>query len=262
MSISICSFNVNSIRARIELIQRWLTEKRSIDILCFQEIKCTSDQFPVETFEALGYHCAINGEKRFNGVAICSKYPITSVKTTFGIEVLDRQKRLIEAKIGDSVILNCYIPRGDLEGEERHSYKMAFYDALTDYTRHLLSEHEKVILLGDFNVALTDRDVYDVSHFEGEVGFLPSEKEKLLALMGVGLEDCLRKEYPDKHIFTWWDYRTAGIWRNEGMRIDYIFASQPLCQYLESIEVDLWTRKRRTPTPSDHAPLIANFKVF
>ena len=260
MSVTVCSFNVNSIRSRVDLIERWLTEKRDIDILCFQEIKCESEQFPSEPFERLGYRCAVNGQKRLNGVAVCSKLPVESVKTEFGVDILDREKRLVETKIGDTLLLNCYLPRGGLEREERHAYKMAFYDALTEYTRNLLENHGQVILLGDFNVALSELDVYDAEVFEGAVGFLPSEKEKLNALLATGLRDCYRKLHPDEKAFTWWDYRSAGIWRDEGMRIDYILANEALCGKLESIEVDLWTRRRRSPTPSDHAPIVAQFE--
>ncbi|WP_300366892.1 exodeoxyribonuclease III [Hydrogenimonas sp.] len=262
MAVSICSFNVNSIRSRIDLILRWLTEKRDVDILCFQETKCEADQFPGDKLSDLGYHIAINGQKRLNGVAICSKLPIEMVKTEFGNDILDREKRLIEAKVGNTVILNCYIPRGGPEGEERHTYKMAFFDALTEYTRSLLEQYEKIVLLGDFNVALRDADVYDVEVFEGAIGFLSSEKERLNNLLAAGLSDCYRRLHPDEKAFTWWDYRSAGIWRDEGMRIDYILANPTLCSELESIDVDLWTRRRRSPTPSDHAPVVATFREF
>ncbi len=260
MALSICTFNVNSIRSRVDLIRRWLTEKREVDILCLQEIKCESEQFPYEAFESIGYNCVVNGQKRLNGVAICSKLPLSSVKTEFGNETLDREKRLIEAQIGDTVLLNCYIPRGGLEGEERFNYKMAFYDALREYTGSLLKEGKRVLLAGDFNVALTDLDVYDPEVFEGAVGFLPEEKKRLEKLLESGFCDCYRKLHPKERSFTWWDYRSAGIWRDEGMRIDYIFASEKLCEDCISAEVDLWTRRRRTPTPSDHAPLIVSFK--
>ena len=262
MSVSVCSFNVNSIRSRVDLIIRWLTEKRPVDILCFQETKCEADQFPHEAFEALGYRSVVNGQKRLNGVAITSKLPLEEVKTEFGSDILDREKRLIQATVGQTVLLNCYIPRGGPEGEERHAYKMAFFDALRDYVKRVLTEHEKVMLLGDFNVALTDLDVYDTEVFEGAVGFLPSEQAKMKELLKSGLNDCYRKRPPDEKRFTWWDYRTAAIWRDEGMRIDYILGSDPLCPELEEIDVDLWTRRRRSPTPSDHAPLIARFKTL
>ncbi len=260
MAVTLCTFNVNSIRSRIDLIVRWLTEKRSVDILCLQEIKCESERFPFEAFENLGYQCAVNGQKRLNGVAICSKLPLSSIKSEFENEILDRQKRLIEAQIGDTVLLNCYIPRGGASGEERYDYKMEFYDAMTEYADSLLKERKRVILCGDFNVALSDLDVYDPDVFDGAVGFLPEEKQKLKRLLKSGFCDCFRKLHPNERTFTWWDYKTAAIWRNEGMRIDYILASEELCDLCLSAEVDLWTRRRRTPTPSDHAPVIAGFE--
>ncbi len=255
--VTIATFNVNSIRSRVELIARWLEEKNPVDILCLQELKCEAEQFPHEPFEKLGYHLAINGEKRYNGVAVCSKLPIDRVKTVFDNDVLDRQKRLIEVEIQGAVILNVYAPHGESdENDPKHFYKMAFYDLLTDYVKALMQTYTKVIVLGDMNIALEEIDVYDPKVFEGRVGFLESEKAKLRALLNTGLHDCFRRKYPEKKAFTWWDYRTAGIWRDEGMRIDYIMATDALTEVCESIEVDLWTRRRRSPTPSDHAPLV------
>ncbi len=239
---------------------RWLDEKRPVDILCLQETKCASDQFPVSPFQERGYHLAINGQKRLNGVAICSKLPLENIVTHFDHEILDAEKRLVQADIGETTILNCYIPRGGEEGQERHAFKMAFFDALRAYVVALLAYKERVLLLGDFNVALESIDVYDTAVFEGAVGFLPSERDKMRTLLNAGLHDCFRHAHPDQKAFTWWDYRTAAIWRDEGMRIDYILASDALCPLLEKIEVDLWTRRRRSPTPSDHAPLVASFK--
>ncbi|MCF6201186.1 MAG: exodeoxyribonuclease III, partial [Hydrogenimonas sp.] len=238
----------------------WLTEKRQIDTLCFQEIKCEEESFPFEVFRSMGYECVVNGQKRLNGVAICSKFPIKNVKRSFESEVLDSQKRLIEAEIGETVILNCYIPRGGLEGDEKHLYKMEFFDTLKEYAKDLLKMRKKVIILGDFNVALTNLDVYDPDIFKGAVGFLDSEKEKMKALLSLGLNDCYRRFHPIERSFTWWDYRTAGIWRDEGMRLDYILASETKCKECISVEVDLWTRRRRSPTPSDHAPVVAQFE--
>jgi len=259
--MKIATFNVNSIHSRIDLITTWLEEKNPVDILCMQELKCVEERFPKASLEALGYQIAINGEKRYNGVAVCSKYPIKRSKTEFGIEVLDRQKRLIEVEIEDIVILNVYAPHGESdENGPKHLYKMAFYDALTEYVSALQKKHARVILLGDLNVALEDIDVYDPAVFKGRVGFLESEKEKLRALMETGLQDCFRAKYPQEKAFTWWDYRTAGIWRDEGMRIDYILATKEVMGECLEIGVDLWTRRRRTPTPSDHAPLVGELE--
>ena len=138
---------------------------------------------------------------------------------------------------------------------------MDFYDALTAYVAKLHEAYEKVIVLGDMNVALEDIDVYNPEIFEGSVGFMESEKAKLRALLKAGLQDCYRQKYPGTKAFTWWDYRTAGIWRDEGMRIDYILATDAVVAQCEEITVDLWTRRRRTPTPSDHAPLVGELSL-
>ena len=260
--MKIATFNVNSIRSRVDLIARWLKEKNPVDILCLQELKCEEEQFPKAPFEELGYRVVINGEKRYNGVAVCSKLPIDRVKTEFGVKVLDQQKRLIEVEIAGIVILNVYAPHGESDEEDpKHIYKMDFYESLTKYVKDLQAEHEKVIVLGDMNVALEDIDVYDPMLFRGRVGFLESEKEKLRMLIETGVHDCFRTKYPDEKAFTWWDYRTAAIWRDEGMRIDYILATESVVKMCKDIGVDLWPRRRRTPTPSDHAPLVGELEV-
>ncbi len=256
--MKIATFNVNSIRAREELTIEWLEKKNPIDILCLQELKCEETKFPKESFERLGYKIAVNSQKRYNGVAICSKRGFERVKKIFDIPVLDEQKRLIEVQIGDIIILNIYAPHGESdENDPKHKFKMDFYDALKKYVSALLHMNERVILTGDMNVALANIDVYDAKVFENRVGFLESEKQKLRELLKIGLFDCFREKYPDKKAFTWWDYRTAAIWRDEGMRIDYILSSAKLLKKCIEINVDLWTRRRRSPTPSDHAPLVA-----
>ncbi len=255
--MTIATFNVNSIRSRVDLIMRWLREKFAVDLLSLQEIKCEEAQFPAEAFEELGYHLAINGQKRYNGVAICSKRPFDRIKTRFDDEILDREKRLIEVQIGRRVILNLYAPHGESdESHPKHLYKMAFYERLTRYLKEKMKQTNEIVLLGDMNVALEDMDVYDPARFEGTVGFLESEKEALKRLLEIGLHDCFREKHPDSHGFTWWDYRTAGIWRDEGMRIDYILSTDAIMRRCTRIEVDLWPRRRRSPTPSDHAPLV------
>ena len=259
--MKIATFNVNSIRARADLTAKWLREKNPVDILCLQELKCEEEQFPKAPFEELGYHIAINGQPRYNGVAILSKRPFSQVKREFGVDVLDREKRLIEVRIGDLTLLNVYAPHGESdERHYKHLYKMDFYDALTDYLRTIRKEHERLIVTGDLNVALEDIDVFDPQFFAGSVGFLESEKRKLRALLESGLHDCCREKHPDVRCFTWWDYRTAAVWRDEGMRIDYILATEPLARGCTAIEVDMWTRRRRSPTPSDHAPLVGELE--
>ncbi|NPA29053.1 MAG: exodeoxyribonuclease III [Epsilonproteobacteria bacterium] len=260
MGLTFATFNVNGIRARLTLLSRWLKEKRPVDVLLMQEIKCRNDAFPHRDFEAMGYTCAVNGEKGFNGVAICAKAPLTNVITHFDAPTLDRQKRLVQAQINKTTVICCYAPRGAKTGEKK-AFKAAFYRELTDYITQTLPRKPALLLGGDLNVALTESDVYDPALFQGEVGFLPEERAALRSLLQTGLHDCWHRHHrPDIAPFTWWDYRTAAIWRNEGMRLDYLLASDTLCENLEEIAVDLWPRRRKTPTPSDHAPVVATFK--
>jgi len=258
--LTLATFNVNSIKARKDLIIRWLEEKVKIDVLCFQEIKCEERNFPFEEFEKLGYECAVFGQKAYNGVAICSKYPMSDIQKGFGDERFDLQKRMIKAKIKDIIVYNVYAPHGGEEGSEKHRYKLEFFEYLREFIKqkHDL-ENEKISIVGDLNVAREDIDVYDPVFFQGKTDFMDDEREIFEKFLDIGLIDLFRYAHPLKRGFTWWDYRTAGVFRDEGMRIDYILASSSLSEQLKDIKVDMWTRKRRKPTPSDHAPLIADF---
>ena len=262
MSLTLATFNVNSIKARKELLIRWLTEKVNIDVLCLQELKCEEKNFPFEDFEKLGYQCAVNGQKTYNGVAICSKLPMKNIQKGLNSEKFDTQKRVIKADIKDITLYNIYAPHGGEEGSEKHLYKLEFFKFLKEYikTNHDL-ENEKVCILGDLNVARDDIDVYDPELLRGVIDFMDDEREVFEDFLSIGLIDLFREKYPDKHGFTWWDYKTAAVFRDEGMRIDYILASPPLAEKLIDIKVDMWTRYRHKPTPSDHAPVVAEFDI-
>ncbi|WP_200762360.1 exodeoxyribonuclease III [Nitrosophilus alvini] len=259
--MKIATFNVNSIKARKELIIRWLNEKVSIDVLCFQELKCTDENFPYEDFENLGYKCEVFGQKAYNGVAICSKFPFEEVQKGFGDEKMDREKRFIRAKINGINILNIYAPHGEIEGV-KHEYKLRFFEYLGNYIKNNFSlEKDMVCVAGDMNVARDDIDVWEPELLRGTIGFMDDEREAFEKFLSIGLVDLYRKFHPNSHGFTWWDYRNAAVWRDEGMRIDYILASPPLSKLCKKIEVDMWTRRRRSPTPSDHAPVIVHFET-
>lgn len=257
----ICTFNVNSIKARKDLILAWL-EHRSydIDILCFQELKTEETSFPFQDFQSLGYQSTVFGQKTYNGVAICSKLPIDKASRGFGEDEWDRQSRLITARIGDIHIINAYAPHGDLRATEKFQYKQGWYKTLLSYLKKNFSRDASLLLVGDLNIAFTDSDVYDADALADTIGTMPEERALLQSLYDWGLFDSFRYLYPDQRKFTWWDYRTAGIWRDEGMRIDYILCTEGLLPRIQSLDVDLWPRKRRKPTPSDHAPVLVELK--
>ena len=258
--MKIATFNVNSINARKDLIIRWLTEKNPIDVLCFQEIKCEEQKFPLQDFQNIGYECAIFGQKAYNGVAICSKLGFEEIQKGFGDPFWDEQKRFLRAKIAGIDIINIYAPHGDLAGE-KHTYKLQFFKYLKEYigSRYDLSTDD-LLLVGDLNVARDDIDVWAPDLLRGTVDFMDDEREAFEDFLSVGLHDLYRECHPEEHGFTWWDYMTAAVWRDEGMRIDYILASDPMKERCEEIYVDMWTRRRRSPKPSDHAPIVGVFK--
>lgn len=260
--MKICSWNVNSIKARKDLLFKWLEEKRKydIDILCLQELKVEEDIFPFNDFKEKGYECVANAQKRYNGVSICSKLPIEETIKDFG-SFFDNQKRLLISKIKGIYIINVYAPHGDLRGGEKYYYKLKWYEKFLNWLKENFSPDLPIIMVGDFNVALEDIDVYDPELLKDSIGTMPEEREALKKLINWGFIDTFRYLYPEKQQFTWWDYIGGAIWKNEGMRIDYIFCTKPLIEKLKDVEVDLWPRRRRKPTPSDHAPIIAEFEI-
>lgn len=259
--MKISTFNVNSIRSRKGLLLSWL-EKRGhdLDILCLQELKGEGDTFPYQELEDVGFTCHVFGEKRYNGVAVCTKEELTHL-SPFGDEEWDKQKRLIQGKIGDLRIINIYVPHGGPRDDEKYYYKMGWYKKFLSFLKEGFSPHEPLIIVGDFNVALSSQDVYDEERLHDIVGTMPEERQALQDLLDFGLVDTFSYLYPEKRAFTWWDYRGGAFWRDEGMRIDYILCTAPLLERLEEVEVDLWPRRRRKPTPSDHTPVIATFNL-
>lgn len=254
----ICTFNVNSIKARKDLVMEWLAHRSNdIDILCLQELKLTEEFFPYENFQEKGFKCEVFGQKTYNGVAVCSKYPILSTQMGFGDPSWDEQKRFLSTVISDIHIFNLYAPHGDIRGEEKFFYKQRWYEHLLSYLSQNHSPQDPMIIVGDLNIARSDMDVFSPESRRDIIGTMPEERKALEDLLDWGCIDVYRHLHPTQQQFTWWGYMGGAIWKNDGMRIDYILCTAPLLDNFKSIEVDLWPRKRRTPTPSDHAPLVA-----
>ncbi len=255
--MKICTFNVNSIRVRKDLIGDWLNHRdKDVDVLCFQELKTTEENFPFEEFEKMGYSCEVFGQKAYNGVAICSRLPLENTRKGFGDAAWDDQRRIITTTIKDFHILNIYAPHGGLKGEEKYDYKKDWYKKLIAFLEDSFSQKDPLIIVGDLNVARSDQDVYDPKALEDTIGTMPEEREAFENLLAWGLTDVFRHLYPDRSQFTWWDYIGGAIWKNEGMRIDYVLCTQPLLPLIKDVGVDLWPRRRRDPKPSDHAPVV------
>jgi len=256
--MKISSFNVNSIRARVDLLINWLQHRdHDIDILCLQETKTPDSSFPTNQFENLGFQCEIFGQKAYNGVAILAKLPYTNVQKGFSNDILNEQKRIMSITVSDLHIINIYAPHGDLRGATKYHYKLHWYVMLLQYLNEYYSPKDKLVVTGDFNVTRQDIDVYEPELVRDKIGTMNEERESFNKLLDWGLIDVYRKLYPNTPGFTWWDYIGGAIWKNRGMRIDYLLCTRPVLTAITDIEVDLWPRRRRTPKPSDHTPLIA-----
>jgi len=245
----ICSFNVNSIRSRLEIVKN-LIKEYDIDIICMQEIKTVNENFPVINEE---FNCIVYAQKKLNGVAICSKLPIEKYQK--GFEGEKEEARFIYALIDDIHIINVYVPLGDNYGE-RFNYKLFFYEKLFEFLKHFDLKKEKVILCGDMNVAVSELDVWDKDIWEGEVTFLPEERAMINRFYEMGFIDIVREFYKEKKIFTFYDYKGAKVYKNEGLRLDYFLLSPLLAKEVKKVEVLTNIRRKRKPTPSDHVPII------
>lgn len=255
------SFNVNSVRSRLELLKAWFEHRgNDLDVLAMQELKAVEEQFPYDFFKPYGFRCYINPQKRYNGVAVCAKDEPDQVLIRFEDELLDAESRMIYARFGALHLINVYAPHGDLYGD-KFRFKMQWYEALRAWLdKRFDPQTDRLILTGDFNVTFDDRDVYDPELLAGSIGTLPEERRQLHALTEWGLVDAFRHLHPDTVQYTWWDYQGAKIWKNQGMRIDFILITPPVIPYLKEVEVDMWARRKNKIKPSDHAPVVGIFE--
>jgi exodeoxyribonuclease-3 len=257
--LKIASFNVNGIRARISVILDWI-EKESPDLLCMQETKVKDDEFPGDVFEKRGYHCAYKGQKSFNGVAIISRKIPIRAESGFGDGDEAENPRIITAYFDDFIAVNTYIPQGREPGSEQFIYKLAWFERLLKYFENNFNPEMNLIWVGDFNVAPKPIDVYDPVKLLGSVGFHPLEHEALLNVMKWGFSDIYRIHRPDEKEFTFWDYRIPNsVKRGLGWRLDHICATKNLAGMSVSARID--KSPRLAERPSDHTPIVAEFKL-
>ena len=253
--MKIATWNVNSIRARAEHVKKFLDEKTP-DILCIQETKVQDASFPESEFKDRGYFLIFSGQKSYNGVAIFTKFPYKDVKLDFFDT--NNQKRLMEITVNDITILNGYYPHGGERGSEAFFFKLEFFERMRSYLTSHHSPFEKILLCGDFNVALDENDVWDPEALQNEIGFMKEEREALKRLMDFGFVDLFRKFHKEK-AFSWWGYMGGAFRRNLGMRIDYILATEPVADKAKGCDIEVSYRKLKRP--SDHAPVVAEFEL-
>jgi exodeoxyribonuclease-3 len=253
--LKIVTWNVNSLRVRLPQLLTWLATAKP-DIISLQETKVTDENFPLQPIKDAGYHVVFAGQKTFNGVAILSRTPAQEIITAIP-EWQDDQKRIIAATIADTRVVNLYIPNGENVISAKYQYKLQWLAKMRDFLQQQLTQYPNLVVLGDFNIAPEDRDVYDPARWQGQVLCSEPERQAFRELIALGLHDIFRL-FPDPKVpYTWWDYRGGALWRNEGLRIDHILTSQALATRCTQCEVDKSLRKQKPP--SDHAAVVAVF---
>jgi exodeoxyribonuclease-3 len=255
-TMRIATWNVNSIKQRLENITAWLAEAGP-DVACLQETKCVDDAFPREAFEAAGYNVAVHGQKAFNGVAILSKLPFDEVTPRLPGDPEDDHARFLEAVISTSTgvirVASIYLPNGNPPRTDKYTYKLKWMERLIEYAPRRLALEEPLVLAGDYNVIPAAADVYDPQAWVGDALFLPQTREKFRALINLGLTDAIRATSDAAGLYTFWDYQ-AGAWqRNKGLRIDHLLLSPQAADRMAAAGIDKHVRGREKP--SDHVPV-------
>jgi exodeoxyribonuclease-3 len=255
--MKVATWNVNSLRVRIELVRKWLTANRP-EIVCLQETKVPDESFPADAFLELGYHLQHWGSSAYNGVALASLYDLENPRLGFDAPAYDGvvEPRCVSATIKGVRVYSIYAPNGRSLDHPHYQYKLSWFAKLSDSVRKDL-ETSPVIVAGDFNVAPADLDVYDPKALEGATHVSQPEREVVKNLEALGLVDVVRTINQTEPSFTWWDYRQGAFRRDMGMRIDLVLASKQLADGAKYyVDKDM----RKSPRPSDHAPLVVELK--
>ncbi len=254
--MQIATWNINSLTVRLPQVLAWL-QANPVDALCLQELKLTDDKFPFDALKEAGYEAAAFGQKTYNGVAILSRHPLREVvRNVPGSN--DVQARVIactlDSPLGALRLINGYVVNGQAPDSDKFAYKMQWLQALHDWVQGEMAQHERLVLVGDFNVAPEDRDSYDPVGLAGTIHHTKEERDHFQALLALGLHDTYRLfDQPEKS-YSWWDYRMLGFQKNRGLRIDHILVSDALRPAVSACTIDRAPRKN--PQPSDHAPVV------
>ncbi|WP_299619625.1 exodeoxyribonuclease III [Pelagibius sp.] len=254
---SIASWNVNSIKARLPNILSWL-ETASPDVALLQELKTVEENFPRLEIEALGYNCAVLGQKSYNGVAILSKAPLEDVLEGLPGDPDDEQARYLEATTFGLRVACIYLPNGNPIKTEKFPYKIAWMDRLRAHARGLLDSEQPVVLGGDYNVIPQDEDVYDPKAFAGDALTQPESRQRFRALVNEGYTEAFRALHDEPHQYTFWDYQGGGWQNDHGLRIDHFLLSPQAADRLESCEIDRGPRGEKKA--SDHTPIVCRLR--
>ena len=255
--MKLATWNVNSLAVRLPQVLDWL-QQHPVDVLVLQETKLSDDKFPAAELESAGYRVAFHGQKTYNGVALLSRGNVAAQvqKNIPGLD--DEQARVIAGSVGGLRVIGAYFPNGQAPDSDKFQYKMRWLQALHDWLREQLAAHPRLVLMGDFNIAPEDRDVYDPVAWAGQIHCTPEERAHFQALLGLGFVDAFRLfEQPPKS-WSWWDYRNLAFRKNQGLRIDHILVSQALQPAVQACTIDKLPRKNERP--SDHAPVVVELR--
>ncbi|MFF2376537.1 exodeoxyribonuclease III [Streptomyces xiamenensis] len=257
----IATWNINSITARLPRLLAWL-ESSGTDVLCLQELKCAAEAFPTEQLRALGYEAAVHADGRWNGVAVVSRIgisePVTGLPGGPDYDGLN-EPRAVAATCDGVRVWSVYVPNGREVGHPHYAYKLRWLAALREAVRADAAAGRPFAVLGDFNIAPADEDVWDISAFEGATHVTAAEREALASLRGAGLSDVRPRPLKYDHPFTYWDYRQLGFPKNRGMRIDLVLGNAAFAGGVKDAYVDREERKGKGA--SDHAPVVVDLEV-
>ena len=250
--MKLATWNVNSLSVRLPQVLDWLAAQQP-EVLVLQETKLTDDKFPQADIRAAGWHSVWFGQKTYNGVALLSRSePLDVVRNLPGFD--DPQARVIAATVDGLRVIGAYFPNGQAPGTDKFAYKMAWLDALRGFVAAELARHPRLVLMGDYNIAPEDRDVYDPVAWAGQIHCTPEERAHFRALCGLGLVDAFRLFEQPAKCWSWWDYRNLAFRKNQGLRIDHILVSEALRPQVAACLIDKLPRKNERP--SDHAPVL------
>jgi len=252
--VKLVTWNINSIRMRMEKLLTWIDNEKP-DVLCLQETKVEDAGFPIEALKKRGYEVATYGQRSYNGVAIAARSPLTDVVRGFGDGEPDEEARLVAATVDGVRVVCVYVPNGQDLTSDKFTFKLAWYKRLRRFLDRTAKTTDSVVVCGDMNVTFDDRDVHDPAKWAGHIHCSADERAALAEVIAFPLVDLFRKHNPDGGVYSWWDYRSIAFFKNQGLRIDYIFATQPVADRCSACTIDRNARKGQDA--SDHAPVIA-----
>jgi exodeoxyribonuclease-3 len=260
--MKIATWNVNSVRTRIATITAWLGQAKP-DVVCLQEIKCQDEQFPYLEMEALGYNCAVHGQKSYNGVAVLSKFEIEEVLPGLPGDEADEQARYLECVIAASQgpvrVASIYLPNGNPKDTDKFGYKLRWMERLRDHAKDLLEYEEALVLAGDYNVIAQDDHCWDPAVWADDALMADETRARFAGLHWLGLSNAWAVKDGRGHQYTFWDYQRGAWQKDHGIHIDHILLSPQATDRLTGIEI---ARKARgMEKPSDHVPVIAEFDL-